>query len=46
MTSVLDNVVDEIKYMFYVQHFFLEKSAFYEIIWKNMAEVEKPQITI
>jgi hypothetical protein len=41
-------VVEEIKTRFYVQYLFFppENRAVYEIIWKNIVEPDRPQMTI
>jgi hypothetical protein len=37
-------VVEKIEKHIYVQYFFLEKLAIYEITWKNLVEPDMPQI--
>jgi hypothetical protein len=39
-------VVEEIKTHIYVQHFFLKNCAVYEMMWKNIVELGRPQMTI
>jgi hypothetical protein len=36
----------ENQHTFYVQHIFSENLAFYEIVWKNMVQPDRPQMTI
>jgi len=40
------NVVEEVKTHFMFNNFFPENCAIYELMWKNMAEVDRPQTTI
>jgi hypothetical protein len=44
MRNVLDKVIEKIKTHFYVQYFFSENPAVYEIMWKNMAGADRPQM--
>jgi hypothetical protein len=45
MKNIPDIIVDKIKTHFMLSNFF-ENSAFYEIMWKNIAEADRPQMTI
>jgi len=38
--------VEEIKHAFYVKQLFSENRAFYDIMWKSMVQVNRPQVTI
>ena len=40
------NVVDKIKTIFYVRKLFSKNCAVYEIMWKNMVDLERPQVAI
>ena len=45
--NVSTEAVEEIKpHIFYVQKLFSENLASYEIIWKNMFQPDRPQMTI
>jgi hypothetical protein len=47
MRSVSDKVVEKIKTRFYMLNdFFSENRVVYEIMWKNMVEPDRPQMTI
>jgi hypothetical protein len=37
-------IVEKIKYTFYIQHFFSEKCAIYEIIYENVVGPERSQM--
>jgi hypothetical protein len=39
-------VVEEMKTRFMLQNFFFENRAFYEIMWKNIVEQSRPQMTV
>jgi hypothetical protein len=41
-----ENVYRKSKYRFYVQKLFLKNYAIYEIMWKNMVQSDRPQITV
>ena len=34
------------KNIFFVQYFVFENRAFYEIMWKNVVETDRPQMTV
>ena len=44
--EVLENLWRKSKHIFYVQNNFTENRAIYEIMWKNMVEPERLQMTI
>jgi hypothetical protein len=46
MINVSDKVVEKIKTHLVFKYVFFENRAFYEIMWKNIAEPERPQTTI
>jgi hypothetical protein len=47
MGNVSNNIFRENQNIFYVQQTFLfENPAVYEIMWKNTAEQDRPQMTI
>ena len=45
MRNVLDKIVHKIKTHIYVQYFFFSKIMLFEIMWKNKAEADRPQMT-
>jgi len=45
MRNVLDMAVDKINFVFSLTLFY-ENLAFYEIMWKNVVEPDRPQMTI
>jgi hypothetical protein len=40
------NVVEKIEAHIHVQQLFSEYRSFYEIMWKNVVEPDRPQMTI
>jgi hypothetical protein len=47
MKIVSDKVCSENQNTFYDQyHFLIENRASYEIMWKNIVELDRPQVTI
>jgi hypothetical protein len=46
MRNVADKVIDNKKTHFVFSNFFFESRAVYEIMWKNVVERGRPQITI
>jgi hypothetical protein len=44
ITNVSEKVVEKIKSMF--NHFFFENPAVYEIMWKNILEPDRAQMTV
>jgi len=40
------NVVEKAKHTFHFQYPSFENSAIYEIMWKNMVQPDRPQMTI
>jgi hypothetical protein len=38
--------VDQNKHFMFCKHFFLENRAVYEIVWNNMAQSDRSQMTI
>ena len=45
MRNVSDKICKGNQNTFYVQYFFPENRAFYEIMWKNVVEPDRPQMT-
>jgi hypothetical protein len=39
-------VVGKTKHTFHIQQFFSENRAVYEILWQNMVDPDRPQMTI
>jgi hypothetical protein len=46
MRNVSDKICRENQNMFYVQELFPDNRAVYEIMWKNMVELDWPAMTI
>ena len=46
MRNIPDKFVEKSKDAFYVQYFFFENRTFYEIMWKNIVQPDRPQMTI
>jgi len=46
MRNVSDKFVEKIQTYIYIQYPFSENRAVYEIMWKNIAEADRPQVTI
>jgi hypothetical protein len=48
MRNIQTKFVEEIEthILYSIRFFFLENRAFYEIMWKNTAELGRPQMTI
>jgi hypothetical protein len=46
MRNILENVVEKIKTHISCSVTFFENLAIYEIMWKNMMEPERPQVTV
>jgi hypothetical protein len=40
------NIVDKFKTQFFIQNIFSENRAVCEVMWKNMVEPDRPQVTI
>ena len=46
MRNVSDKKVQKIETHIFIQQLFSENLAVYEMMWKNMVEPDKPQMTI
>jgi hypothetical protein len=46
MRNILDKFVDKIETLFMLNIFFSENRAIYEIMWKNMVQPGRPQMTV
>jgi hypothetical protein len=46
MKNVLDKVVEKTKTHFMFNIFFFENRVVYEIVWKNMVQLDRTQMTI
>ena len=46
MRNIPDKFVEKSKDAFYVQYFFFENRTVYEIMWKNIVQPDRPQMTI
>jgi len=46
MKNVTQNLPKKSEYAFYVQYLFSESCAMYEIMWKTIAQLDRPQMTI
>jgi hypothetical protein len=40
------HILENIKTQFYVHYLFFENHAIYEIMWKNMVQLDRPQVTV
>jgi len=46
MRNISEKFVENIKHAFYTQRLFFFNSAFYEKMWKNIVETDRPQMTM